>query len=169
MRVEEFHPLGADERVTLDSEATADLPPLDGATGGLSPLDGAIGDLWSEIVQLAGAEAVARYAGGGPAVTRHAVGAGVAWYVSTRLDYGDFFASVATAAGVEPECAGLPPGVEAIRRKDGERSWLFLLNHTAEDHDIPAAGVDLLTGAAVTGRHKLAAGGTAVIRFPPNG
>jgi beta-galactosidase len=155
VRVEEFHPLDADDLVTLDSAATGYPWPLG---------PGATGDLWSETVQLAGAEAVARYAdGGGPAITRHAVGAGMAWYVSTRLTDGDFLVSVAREAGIEPECVGLPPGVEAVRRRSGERSWLFLLNHTAQDHEVPATGVELLTGDAVRGVLTLRAGSAAVI------
>jgi beta-galactosidase len=160
IRVEEFHPLGPDDRVKL--VPTGDDP------AGPAP---AAGELWSETVHLAGAEALARYAGGVldglPAVTRHPVGAGVAYYVSTRLEpdsYGGFLAAVAAASGAGPEQAGLPPGVEAVRRHDGDRSWLFLLNHTGDPHEVPAAGTDLLTGAPVTGELRLPAGGAAVIR-----
>jgi beta-galactosidase len=149
VRVEEFHPLGPDDRVALSTGATADL--------------------WSETVHTTGAEAVARYVGGildgRPAITRHAVGAGAAWYVSTRLEpaaYGDLLAEVAAAAGIEP--AEAPPGVELVRRTAGERSWLFVLNHTASPHDVPAVGVDLLTGAAIDGCVRVPRGGAAVIR-----
>jgi beta-galactosidase len=51
-------------------------------------------DAWAEVVRLAGAKPVLRYsadgaaaalsAAGGPAVTRHDLGSGRAWYVSTR-------------------------------------------------------------------------------------
>ena len=47
-------------------------------------------DVWTEELELAGAEAVAHHADGPargrPAVTRREVGDGVAWYVATRLD-----------------------------------------------------------------------------------
>jgi beta-galactosidase len=163
IRVEEFHPLGPDDRVRLVPSAEGDL------LGLAAP----VGELWSETVHLAGAEAIACYAGGvldgRPAVTRHGVGAGVAYYVSTRLDpgsHGGLLAGVATAAGAGPEQAGVPAGVEAVRRRDGERSWLFLMNHTGHEHDVPATGTDLLTGNVVTGLLRLPAGGTAVIREP---
>ena len=55
-------------------------------------------------------------------MTRHSVGDGVAYYVSTRLDpdcYGDLLATVAASAGAVPEQAGLPPGLEAVRRRAG--------------------------------------------------
>jgi beta-galactosidase len=60
---------------------------------------------------------------------------------------------------------GLPAGVEVVVRRDGERQWLFALNHTAADQDVPGDGVDLLTGATVTGSARIPAGGAAVIRL----
>ncbi len=70
VRVEEFFPLPPGEVVALD--------------------DGSTGTLWSELLTADGAEVLARYAdgplAGGPALTRRAVGAGAAWYSSTRLD-----------------------------------------------------------------------------------
>ncbi|MCA2213130.1 beta-galactosidase [Jidongwangia harbinensis] len=151
VRVEEFHPVAAGSRVRLSTGDT--------------------GDLWSETVHCTGAEALASYAGGvldgRPAITRHGYGAGVAWYVSTRLDEPGrdaLLATVAAAAGVRPACSGLPPGVEAVRRVGADRSWLFLLNHTTTDHEVDADGVELLTGAAVSGRVRVPAGGAAVVR-----
>ncbi len=165
VRVEEFHPLGPDDRVVLSAPAA---PSMAGDAAG-SPV--ATGDLWSETVHLVGARALLRYAGGvldgRPAVTRHAAGDGVAYYVSTRLDpdrYGDLLTTVAAAAGVAAEHGGCPPGVEAVRRRDGDRSWLFLLNHSGDGHEVPAAGVDLLTGTTVAGTVRLPPGGAAVIR-----
>ncbi|WP_433730724.1 beta-galactosidase [Actinoplanes sp. CA-051413] len=159
VRVEEFHPLGPDDRVALTPATSGDLWPA------------ATGDLWSETVHLAGAHALLRYAGGVldglPAVTRHAAGDGMAYYVSTRLDpeaYGHLLATVAASAGAGPEQSGLPSGVEAVRRQAGDRSWLFLLNHTGDEHEVPATGVDLLTGTAVTDAIRLPAGGAALIR-----
>jgi beta-galactosidase len=157
VRVEEFHPLAPDDRVKL---ASAD---------GLN----CSGDLWSETVQPAGARVVACYGGGVldglPAVTRHTVGAGEAYYISTRLDldgYGALLAGVAASAGVRAEQPGLPPGVEAVRRHGDDRSWLFLLNHTGEAHEVPAGGLDLLTGTTASGVVRLPAGGAAVLREP---
>jgi beta-galactosidase len=151
VRVEEFHPLGRDERVRICSGAT--------------------GDLWSETVHLTTAKIISRYAGGvldgRPAITRNNVGRGTAWYVSTRLDeesWGRWLGFVADAAGARPVRAGLPPGVEVVVRRDGEREWLFAMNHTAAAQDVPADGVDLLTGSTVTGSARIPAGGAAVIR-----
>jgi beta-galactosidase len=54
---------------------------------------------------------------------------------------------------------------ELSRRRAGDgRSWLFLLNHTAEPATVPADGVDLLTGAETAGSVALPSGGVAVVR-----
>ncbi|MBE1492245.1 beta-galactosidase [Plantactinospora soyae] len=151
IRVEEFHPLDAAER----------LPLSDGTS---------TGRLWSETVRLTGAEPVLTYVGGvldgRPAVTRHRYGDGVAWYVSTRLGddaYRELLAGVAGAAGVGPTCPGAPDGVEAVRRRTAGESWLFLLNHTDVPQTVPASGVDLLTGVRAESV-TLPAGGCAVLR-----
>ncbi|WP_436838012.1 beta-galactosidase [Micromonospora rifamycinica] len=151
LRVEEFHPLAADEQVLLSGGGT--------------------GRIWSETVRLRGAEPVCGYVGGVldglPAVTRHRVGAGTAWYLSTRPDDGTYrrlVTEAARTAGVQPVCPDAPPGVEAVRRAHPEASWLFLLNHTDRPQRVRTGGVDLLTGVATAGEVALPAGGVAVIR-----
>ncbi|MER7499783.1 beta-galactosidase trimerization domain-containing protein [Nonomuraea pusilla] len=101
-------------------------------------------DLWADDIVTEGAEVLAAYAGGplagGPAVTRHAFGAGTATYLGTRPDEAAMRELVRDAlrrAGVEPVVAGLPEGVEAVRRG----GHLFLLNHN--DHPVRAAGTEL--------------------------
>lgn len=155
VRVEEYRPLAASASVPLS--------------------DGSAGSVWSELLHLAsdGAEAVASYTSGAlagrPAVTRHAYGEGSAWYVSTRLDgpsYAGLLARVLAAASLTPE-AEVPRGVEAVRRRSpaGDASWLFLLNHTAAEVTLPAAGHDLLTGRTTPAAGlTLAPGGAAVLR-----
>ncbi|MFI9638522.1 beta-galactosidase [Micromonospora sp. NPDC051925] len=154
LRVEEFHPLAADEQVLLSGGGT--------------------GRIWSETVHPCGAETVCAYVGGvldgRPAVTRHRAGAGTTWYLSTRPDDGTYrrlVTEAARAAGVQPVCPDAPPGVEAVRRANPETSWLFLLNHTDRPQRVPVEGVDLLTGVPADGAVTLPAGGTAVIREHP--
>jgi beta-galactosidase len=162
VRVEEWHPLPPDATVRLST--------------GWSGV-GWSGVGWAETVHATGAEVVAEYAdgpaAGGPAVTRHRYGDGVAWYVSTRLTddaYADLVAGAARAAGAAPTLAGAPPGVEAVRRRaDGQRSWLFVLNHTDAPVDVPAAGVELLGGATIDGTLRVAPGAVAVVRETPAG
>jgi beta-galactosidase len=152
VRSEEFHPLQEGEVLTLD--------------------DGTRADLWSEKTRLEGAEAIRTWADGPlaglPAVTRNSVGRGRAWYVATRPD-DDGVAGVVdallTEAGVAPVVAGLPQGVEAVRRRaDDGTGFLFLINHTTHDVDVPAAGHELLRGQDVSARLTLPALETAVVR-----
>ncbi len=150
VRIEEFHPLPADDSVPLT--------------------DFGSGTVWSEFGRATGAEVLASYAtgdcSGRPAVTRHRVGSGTAWYVGTELsDSGltQLAGAVFGEAGVEPVVAGLPAGVEALRRVGGSASYLFCINHTDADVPLPAAGVDLLSGRSAE-THTVVAGGVVVVR-----
>lgn len=103
---------------------------------------------------------------GVPALTRHRVGDGTAWYVATRLDEpatDRLVAGLVAEASVRP-AAPAPSGVEVVRRRDGDRSWLFAINHTAAEVRLPVAGVELLTGVRCAGELTLPAGDVAVVR-----
>jgi beta-galactosidase len=66
--------------------------------------------------------------------------------------------------GITPVAATVP-GVEVARRTaDDGRSWLFVLNHTDQPAEVPAAGHDLVTGRRVDGTVPVEAGGVAVVR-----
>ena len=132
---EELHPLADGDVVELD--------------------DGTTATLWTEHTHLRGAEAVASYRTGSfvgsPAVTRHRLGDGVAWYLGTRLDPGGLAAVVGTVvddAGVDPVLPGLPDGVEAVRRSGEVGSFVFVVNHRDEAVDLDVAGRDLLSGSS---------------------
>ena len=153
--VEEFAPLRSGESVTLD--------------------DGTTADLWTEVLHLRGAEAVASYADGRlpgiPAVTTNAAGAGRAWYVATRLDaaaVGALTDRLLAEAGVAP-VAGTRPGVEVVRRtaEDG-RSWVFAINHTDEPAVLEVRGHDLVADQEVGGSLEVGPGGVAVVREQPS-
>ncbi|GAB3086885.1 beta-galactosidase [Micromonospora schwarzwaldensis] len=153
VRVEEFFPLRAGETVRLD--------------------DGAHADVWTEWLHAEGAEVLAAYADGPlpgvPALTRHAVGAGAAWYVGTRLDDAAtdrLVARLLTEAGVRPPVPA-PTGVEVVRRRSTRRSWLFVVNHTDGPARLPATGVELLTGERCDGDLVVPAGEVAVVREEP--
>jgi len=149
--VEEFVPLSPGERVSLD--------------------DGSTVDVWTEDLRLRGAEPVASYVGGPlpgtPAVTRHRVGSGTAWYAACRQDAagtGRLVDRLLREAGVEPVAATVP-GVEAARRtSDDGRSWLFVLNHTDQPGAVPARGHDLVADRRVDGAVEVPPGGVAVVR-----
>jgi beta-galactosidase len=148
--VEEFAPLLAGERVTLD--------------------DGGSADVWTEDLRLAGAEGIVHYVDGPvpgrAAVTRHELGDGVAWYVATRTDVettARLVARMVADAGVVPVTRATP-GVEVQRRRTGDVSWLFVLNHTDDAVSVPATGTDIVSGVSVSGSVTLPAGGVAVVR-----
>ncbi|ASO21976.1 beta-galactosidase [Actinoalloteichus hoggarensis] len=156
-------PAGVDAATTAALASVSTIGAAAGAAVVVSPNDAAVasppvrGRIWSELIRLEGAESLAEFAEGelrgSPAVTRHAFGAGTAWYLGTRLD-GDamreLLAAVCAAADVGPDLA-LPPGVQAVTRHtpDGDR-LLLLLNHGGESARValPDPMVDVLTSGA---------------------
>ncbi|MBK3627053.1 beta-galactosidase [Streptomyces sp. MBT49] len=157
LTVEEFSPLLAGEDVRLSGPDGQDLT----------------GDVWTEFVVPRGAETVWTYAegltAGHPAVTRHRLGDGTAWYVSTRLGPEGLDALLGRAAedaGISPR-ADLPYDVEVVRRSGGTGSYLFAINHTAADAKVPleTSGTELLTGERAAGRLAVPAGAVRVVRL----
>jgi beta-galactosidase len=151
LTVEEFLPLGRGEHVVLS--------------------DGSDADVWAEAVVLQGAEATLTYvdgpAAGGPAVTRHRYGRGLAWYVSTRLR--DLHAVLARAyddARVTPP-RGVPEGVELVRRVGAGESYAVVLNHGEGPAMVALSGVDLLTGQACGPTLLVPPGEVRVVRESP--
>jgi beta-galactosidase len=150
------------------------LPLADGDERAISFADRTQGraDLWSELIEPAGAEVLATFSGsrldGRPAVTRHRFGAGTATYVGTRLDQPAMerlLRFACTEAGAEPAIEA-PAGVSAVRRFGPRSSILFLLNQRDVDVDVPIleAGVNLVDGSAVhAGLFRLRPYGAAVI------
>ena len=131
-------------------------------------------DLWADVIRLEGAGAVASfesdYYAGSPAITRHAFGAGWGFYLGSRLEPAGtawLLDQVCAAANVAPGLPGLPAGVEAVRRSNAQKSWLFLLNHSGKTCEVPLrlTGRDLLTGETVSAGVNLAANGVAVIEL----
>jgi beta-galactosidase len=147
---EEFYPLDVDESVELDNGWRAKR--------------------WTELMATDGADVVASYASGDvaghPAITRRAVGAGSAWYLSADLDEASLaeLVDLVLADSAVTPAAPVSRGVEAVRRSSASSSYLFLINHCDDDGWAQASGVDLLTGLAHAGRVDLEAGSVAVIR-----
>ncbi|MBA3491510.1 MAG: beta-galactosidase trimerization domain-containing protein, partial [Rubrobacteraceae bacterium] len=138
LRIEDFVPMAAEKGNSLD---TQDNGPF--ACG-----------LWADLIHLADAEPLASYTddfyAGTPAVTRNVFGEGAAYYLGTRPEeqYVKLLLErVYEEAGVRP-AAEVPPGVDAVRRKAEDASFLFVLNHNQEavEVSLPGPGLDLLTG-----------------------
>jgi beta-galactosidase len=157
LTVEEFSPLLGGESVRITGPDGSELT----------------GDVWTEFVVPRGAEPVWTYAdgltAGRPAVTRHRLGEGSAWYVSTRLDAHGLDALLGWAAddaGLAPR-GDLPRDVEVVRRAGESGDFLFAINHTTADTKVPldTDGTELLTGERAAGRLAVPAGGVRVVRL----
>jgi beta-galactosidase len=151
LRVEDFEPLDAGQRVGLRF-----------AEGG-----GGTAHTWSERITPLGAEVIAAFEGGGPAVLRHRYGLGVAWYLGTAPEpeaMARILRRAWTEAGVDA-AAAVPEGVEAVRRGD----LLFLLNHGVEEAEVsvPSGRMELIAGLALeTDRLRLGPRDVAVVMDP---
>ena len=147
VRVEQFRPL-------LEGQSR----PLEGGGEAL---------LWSEDLDVTSATALESYADNGrPARTRNDVGTGSAWYLSYRPDPAGVAAlmdELLTAAGVRAPVVAAE-GVELVRRRRGEQSWLFAINHTPDAQQLSVSGHDLVSDQPVSGGLSLASGAVAVVR-----
>ena len=152
------------------------------ATGETNVLDTRKGesfqsDLWADLIHLRDAESLAWYAegfyAGTPAVTRNAFGDGAAYYLGTRPEgrYVEMLVqTVCERAGVDPTIQA-PPGIDAVRRKTEDASFLFLLNHNdkAVEVRLPVPGLDLLTEKEHDSMLMLDSLEVAVLREAPRG
>ncbi len=163
-RSEEFFPLSPGAEVHWDSG---------------NEFAGVRSTAWAEdTVARPGTEVLARYADGPTAgfaaLTRRRLGSGAMWYLSTHPDPAGFAAVLARVlreSGTEPATV-LPAAasavvageVDVVRRRSADRSWLFVLNHSDDDVELPASGFDVVTVQPVDGVLRLSGGGWAVIR-----
>ncbi|MFG3017915.1 beta-galactosidase [Streptomyces sp. NPDC048254] len=157
VRTDELFPLLPGQTLQLTGQAPA----------------GATATLWSERIQLAGADLVASFAdgplAGSPAVTRHTSESGTAWYLATRPDPATLAAlmdRIREDADVQPVLTDAPGGLEVVRRSGTDADYLFLIDHGGAGAEVPADGVELLTGKPVCGSVTVPAGGVAVVREP---
>jgi len=163
LKVEEFAPLAEGEQVTLTGQGGESLS----------------ADLWADVIDLQGAEALATFAegwyAGRAAVTRHRVGAGTAYYVGTRLDASglDWLLEDAARSAQLPAPLPVPAGVEVLTRRGQpqqngaeESRYLFVLNHSGAPVEVTLpAGLDLLTDRRVNEAYALDTHGVAVVRL----
>jgi beta-galactosidase len=129
-------------------------------------------DLWSDVIELQGAQALGVYEGdfyaGRPAITRHEVGSGRAYYVGTRPERDfmvRFLADLCEEVAIGPVTQA-DGSVEAVRRQGPGGSFLFLLNHGTEEARVPVerGAVDLLTGNRSGSLVRLEPFGVAILR-----
>jgi beta-galactosidase len=158
IRAEEFYPLPPGQTRALDNGTTASL--------------------WTEAMRLEGAEAKLSFAeghlAGSPAVTRNRHGAGHAWYIGTVLTAAalrEVVSEAAAEAGLE--ALACPEGLEVVVRSGTKHNYLFLINHSADEHKHPTRGYELLVGEEVSSAVVVPAGAVRVVRTsnptPPTG
>ena len=109
--------------------------------------------LLCDIMHLEGAEALSLYETdfyqNTPCITKNHFGKGTAYYVGTQSNpefYSMFLRKVCEEKEITPVW-NTPSQVEAVIRKKGDKSILFLLNHSDEEKiiDLQEGGVDLLS------------------------
>jgi beta-galactosidase len=118
------------------------------------------GSKWRDQIELKGAKALARCAGGPfggmPIITEADAGKGKAWYVGTEPDpalMAAFMKVVIAEAGIS-SLGDTPAGVELARRRTGKTDYLFALNNTAEEKRLQVPrGWKPLVGSAVLGSY----------------
>ncbi|KHL93079.1 beta-galactosidase [Paenibacillus sp. IHB B 3415] len=116
--------------------------------------------LLCDLIHSEGAEVLAQYGTdfykGMPALTVNRFGEGKAYYVATSPDAAflrAFLATVSAENGIAP-LVSAPEGIESVQRVKEGVSYLFLLNHSAEElsADIGTGErTDLLTGKKCSG------------------
>jgi beta-galactosidase len=148
--IEEFAPLRGGESVALS--------------------DGSTGSVWTDEIVLDGAEAVATYvtgpAAGGASVTRHRLGDGLGWYVSTALHGADLDRFVTAVLASADVAFGQPGELETVVRThhDGRR-YAVQINHGEADAPGAVTGTDAVTGASVAASDPVPAGAVRVVRL----
>ncbi|WP_028813320.1 beta-galactosidase [Streptomyces flavidovirens] len=157
LTVEEWSPLGEGESVRIAGPRDTSLT----------------ADVWTEFVVPRGAQTVWTYAdgpaAGGPAVTRHRLGEGTAWYVSSRLGavaLDPILGAACEDAGIAPRTE-LARDVEVVRRRGDGGEYLFAINHTEHDTKVPldTPGTELLTGEHTAGHLPVPAGAVRAVRL----
>ncbi|MBR7830776.1 beta-galactosidase [Actinospica sp. MGRD01-02] len=130
------------------------------------------GTVWSEEIELRGAEAVHSFAdgpaAGGPAVTRNRLDDGTVWYVATSPDPAtlrEILRGAAADAGVAFDTAN-PDTLEVVRRQSADgTSYLFAINHSDSPAPLSAVGRDLLTGTPHAAGADVPGGSVKVLRL----
>ncbi|MFD2840701.1 beta-galactosidase [Populibacterium corticicola] len=125
---------------------------------------------WGETVRPTTASTLATYASSDlaavPAITRNAYGKGIATYISTKVcgeDLRELVRELAHTASIAKTHPQAGDGLEIVRRNSGERTYLFVLNHTDSQHTVTAYGRELLTGTTVDSSITVEPHGYAVI------
>ena len=114
-------------------------------------------EMLCDIMHLEGAKSVSLYEEdfyrGTPVITKNQFGKGTAWYIGTRSNKA-FYHKLLTGIFRENGIKGVmqtPEGVEATVRENTNGKFIFLLNHSNEEKDIPMGDnyVEVITGRGI--------------------
>ena len=126
--------------------------------------------LLCDLLHSEGAQVLARYEedfyAGMPVLTCNRYGDGRAYYVASQSDgdfYREFLKTLCDEAGIAP-VLHTPAGVEAVCREDGQRSFLFLLNHSTQEQPVTLTRqcLDLLEGSSHAPGERILLGAAGV-------
>ena len=127
-------------------------------------------EMLCDIMHLEGAKSVSLYEEdfyrGTPVITKNQFGKGTAWYIGTRSNKA-FYHKLLTDIFRENGIKGViqtPEGVEATVRENTNGKFIFLLNHSNEEKDIPMGDnyVEVITGRGIKVGESLRLGGKDV-------
>jgi beta-galactosidase len=151
-------------------------PYMEAQTNTISAIDGPQFkcSFWSDIIELKSAQAIATfeqdYYAGNPAITWNRFGKGTAFYVGTALEQSGMdwlLVQACQTAGVESVAARVAAGVELLRRANGSQTWLFALNHSETEVNIPLnqPGYEMLSGTQLDRSLHLEPRGVAIVQW----
>ena len=127
--------------------------------------------LWTDLIRLEGAEALAWYERdfykGQPALTRHRFGRGTSYYLGTKPETACMewlLEKVCRDAGITASLP-VPAGVEVVSRQEESTVYRFLLNHNHFPVEIKLAepATDLLNNGGPTRNFTLDGYGVAIL------
>ncbi|MGV8845176.1 beta-galactosidase [Tessaracoccus sp.] len=165
LTIDEFLPLREGEhlRVALSGKITTS-----------NPNETVTATVWADDIAIKGATVLGTYIDGplpgAPAVTRNALGAGTAWYLSTCVDVdtlSTLLSPIYEDAGLKP--TGLPEGFEVVHRRGVDADYIIAINHRNESHTVPCPAVgttELLTGTEISDACVIPAGDVRVFQLP---
>jgi len=129
-------------------------------------------NIWADILNPGRADVLATYTGGAyagkAAITSHTFGKGKAIYLGAHLEPAElarvllmFMATNGIRSSFQ-----VPRGVEVTRRRSGQRTIIYLLNHTAAPQTVSGIGngKDLLTGSSYSGTVRLDRYGVSILQ-----
>ncbi len=127
--------------------------------------------VWADILHPSSAQTLATYSdgqyAGRAAITSNAFGKGRAVYVGCHLEAADLarvLLTLLSTAGLRPAHQA-PPGVEITSRQSAQKTWTFVLNHTAAHQSVHLDGDwrEFPGGSAISGPIDLSPYGVRVL------